>query len=141
MRRCADRLVVCAVGGAYRPAAGGARVQGIGAKALRVVSRVGGDDVPTMSQLEVTAERILRSALATAVAGDRAVGMDEDARALALAHLDECIAGSMGMLRECLEQASLEGANTVHRALHAQPGVDPFMLDEAVEHAPEDDDG
>lgn len=94
--------------------------------------------MPTLKQIEETAERILRSALATAVAGERAVGMDKDAQDLALAPLEDCISGNMGMLRECLEQASLEGANDVHRALHAQPGVDPFMLDEAVEHAPKD---
>jgi len=99
--------------------------------------------VPTLKQIEETAETILRNAMARAAIGEEALALTPEERDEKIAHLQGNVEGSMGMLRECLQQASLDGANSVHRALHQQPGVDPFMLDEAVEHAPTEgsDDG
>jgi hypothetical protein len=97
--------------------------------------------MPTLKQIEGTVETILRNAVARGVVGEDALAMSVAQRDEKIAHLQGNIEGSMGMLRECLEQASLAGANSVHAALHSQPGVDPFMLDEAVEHAPTGEDG
>lgn len=96
--------------------------------------------MPTLSQIGETVEKILQQALAHAVAPDRAATMTEGERLAAIAPFEAHTEATMGMLRECLEQASMEGAQDVHRALHAQPGVDPFMLDEAVEYAPKGED-
>ncbi len=98
--------------------------------------------MPTLSELGDTMEVILQQAMAHVVAPERAATMTQDERLAALAPFEATMKVHLGMLRECLEQASAEGANSVHRALHAQPGVDPYMLDEAVQYAPTgDDDG
>lgn len=95
--------------------------------------------MPTLSQISETVEKILQQALANAVAPGLAATMTEGERLAAVAPFEEHTKATMGMLRECLEQASLEGAQDVHRALHSMPGVDAMMLDEAVEYAPKGD--
>ena len=89
----------------------------------------------TIDELESAAERILRNAMCRAIAGDDALTMTPVEQAACLHGIEDQVRISTGMLRECLIQASASGANAAHRALHKQPGVDPFMLDEAVEHA------
>ena len=94
-----------------------------------------------MGEVHDTAERILRAAVVAAIDRNGAI-RTEDQQAAALAPLADMLEAHMVMLRECMVRASLAGVDSVHRALHAQPGVDPYMLDEAVEHAPrEDSDG
>ena len=95
-----------------------------------------------MGEIHDTAERILR-AVAVAVIDRNGTIRTEDQQALALKPLEPMLEAHMVMLRECMVRASLAGVDSVHRTLHAQPGIDPYMLDEAVEHAPKDggDDG
>ena len=83
-----------------------------------------------------TAEQVLRRAVLRAVAGDTLHGMEDHERDAAMEPYEQTVQDAMVMLRECIAQAAMEGANSVHRSLHAQPGVDHEMLDEAVEYAP-----
>lgn len=96
--------------------------------------------MPTLKQLEKTMGDILRNAVANAVVGSEAAAMAQEERDERIGHLEGHTKVSLEMLRECLNQASAEGAMDVHRSLHAQPGVDSNMLDEAVEYAPSGDD-
>ncbi len=87
-------------------------------------------------QIEETVERIVRNALAHARLGVKFERSVEDERKAAIEPLEPHTLAVLAQLKECLGMASLQGSNSVHQALHAQPGVDPFMLDEAVEYAP-----
>lgn len=88
-----------------------------------------------MRGIHDTAERIVRSTMLLAMFRDRSMTLSPDEKSAALEPLEEAIEATMGMLGECIAQASLLGANRVHQALHQAPGVDPYMLDEAVDHA------
>lgn len=89
-----------------------------------------------MKDIHDTAKRILTNAMLAAADPVRAVTMTFGERKDALLPLQRSIDAHMQMLAECLEQASLAGANSVHAALHQSPAVDPEMLDQAVEYAP-----
>ncbi len=89
-----------------------------------------------MDEIEGTVERILRNALAHARLGVAFERSPQEARDESIEPLEPHTQAVMAQLRECLNQASLEGSNSVHEALHGRPGVDDEMLDEAVEHAP-----
>lgn len=94
-----------------------------------------------MNGIQDTAKEVLSNAVAMAIAGGKALKLSPDERDAILSSREDLIDAHMLMLVECLEQASLAGANSVHRMLHKAPGVDPEMLDEAVEHASEDSEG
>lgn len=90
-----------------------------------------------MKAIEETAEKVLRQALAHAVLRDGYSGATQDGMDAAIAPLEAHTRATLGMLNECLSQASMAGANAVHQALHQMPGVDHEMLDESAAYAPE----
>ena len=95
-----------------------------------------------LEAVQETAIRVLRHTVLLSVHGEAQVAaMDEDDRNVALAALRSVLAPAESMLRECLAQASLAGANAVHRALHRAPGIDPMMLDQVVEYATAESEG
>lgn len=93
-----------------------------------------------MDRIEETMDKILRDALVYAKAGDRAHGMLPEEKAEAILGMEPQTKAIMGMLRECLVQARLEGVNSVHRHMH-QSSVDSEMLDEAVEYGRQGEPG
>lgn len=90
-----------------------------------------------MDGIRKTVERVLRSSLAHIHFRGK-FGQTNGEVNEALAPYEDHIKAIMGMLNECLVQASMAGANAVHQHLHQMPGVDNQMLDESVAYAPPD---
>jgi hypothetical protein len=82
-----------------------------------------------------TGRAIVRELLARSLAGDRYLRMDVDEIDALLFPHESRIEAAIELLRECLRQAVFDGAARVQEMLHAQPGVDHEMLDEAVTFA------
>lgn len=94
---------------------------------------------PELAGIRETVESVLRDTVFRCMTGDRAERVSDEERAALLKQQDQRLRAAMVMLDECLIQASAAGANSVHRALHKMPGVDPEMLDESVEYAPREE--
>ncbi len=96
----------------------------------------GVDITEKLSALDAMAWRVLRNTTLRALlkpSGKTPLDVTLERQELLLEPYTAALQSDCAQLREAFKQAYLTGVEHLQGALHGQPGVDPEMLDEAVE--------